>query len=340
MTVNGSHTIARRGGAARTNEGRASASRASASRASVSRAVAGEPTDLPALESLRCFVAAMRAPTFRAAAREVALSPAALGQRIKMLEDQLGAPLFARTTRSVTPTETALALLPSAERCLEVARECVRVVRGEGAQPTVEIVVGTRDELGRSWLVPQIEPLQRALPRLRMHLYFGSGHDLLLRVRTSEIDCAITSTRFSDPRLDALVLHEERYALVAAPRLLAKTPLARARDARAHVLLDTHADLPLFRYFREARDAPDLRFADVVRLGAIGPIKHQALRGAGVAVLPLYFVEPELRAGRLLRLFPRVEPLVDFFRLVFRAGDPRVAVFEALAAQLRAAPLR
>lgn len=296
--------------------------------------------DLPSLDSLRCFAAAMRAPTFRAAAREVGLSPAALGQRIKLLEDSLGSPLFARTTRSVTPTEAALALLPSAERCLSAAEECVRVVRGEGARPTIELVLGTRDELGRSWLVPQLDPLREALPWLRLHLYFGAGSDILLRVRTGEIDCGITSTRFSDPRLDALVLHEERYALVAAPKLIAKKPLARARDAEAHVLLDTHAELPLYRYFREAKGAPDLRFADLHRLGAIGPIKHQTLRGAGVAVLPLYFVEPELRARKLVRLFPRVTPLVDFFRLVFRAGDPRASAFEALAAQLRAAPLR
>jgi DNA-binding transcriptional LysR family regulator len=291
------------------------------------------------LESLRCFLSAMRAPTFRAAAREVALSPAALGQRIKMIEEALGVSLFERTTRSMTPTEAALALVPSAERCLLAADECVRAVRGEG-KTRIELVVGTRDELGRSWLVPQLGSLKQALPHLRLHLYFGAGNDLLMRVRNAEIDCAITSTRFADPRLDAFVLHEERYVLVTSPRLLAKTPLARPADAEAHVLLDTHADLPLYRYFREAKGAPDLRFGDVHRLGAIGPIKHEVLRGSGIAVLPLYFVERELAKRRLVRLFPRVQLLTDFFRLIHRAGDPRVSVIEALAERLRAAKLR
>lgn len=295
---------------------------------------------LPSLESLRCFVAAMRAPTFRAAAREVALSPAALGQRIKMLEEALGAPLFSRTTRKVTPTESALALLPAAERCLEAAAECARAVRSDGSRPEVELLLGTRDELGRSWLVPQLGPLRKKLPWLRLHLYFGAGPDLLARVRSGDVDCAITSTRFADPRLDSLVLHEERYVLCASPKLLAKTPLDRARDAAAHTLIDAGPDLPLFRYFREAKGAPDLRFTALQRLGAIGPIKHEVLRGAGVAVLPRYFVEPELAARRLVALFPRVEPLVDFFRLVHRKDDPRASVFETLAAEMRAAPLR
>ena len=105
------------------------------------------------------------------------------------------------------------------------------------------------------------------------------------------------------------------------------------------MLLDAGADLPLFRYFREAALAPALSFADVVRLGAIGPIKHECLRGHGVAVLPDYFVRKDLGAKRLVRLFPRVTALSDFFRLVLRARDPRRSTFDSLAASLRRTPL-
>lgn len=295
---------------------------------------------LPDPESLRCFLAAMEAPTFRAAAKQVALTPAALGQRIKLLEERLETVLFARTTRSVAPTEAALALAPAATSALRALAACAAAVRGDGDRPTVELVIGTRDELGRSWLVPQLASWRQSLPHLRAHLYFGQGNDLLARVRTAEIDCAITSTRFADPRLEALVLHEERYVFVGAPRLLKQHPLRRPEEAAAHVLLDAGPDLPLFRYFREAEGAPVLRFSDVTRLGAIGPIKHEVLRGAGVAVLPRYFTEPEIKKHRLNVLFPRVVPHSDYFRLVFRAGDPRRPTFDALAATLKAAPLR
>jgi len=69
---------------------------------------------LPSIESLRCFTAAAKLLNFRAAARSVALTPAAFGQRIKQLEEQLGTSLFHRTTRSVRLTESGLALLPAA----------------------------------------------------------------------------------------------------------------------------------------------------------------------------------------------------------------------------------
>ena len=86
---------------------------------------------LPAPDSLRCFVAAARLLNFRAAARVVGLTPAALGQRIAQLEDQLGRPLFHRSSRRVALADAGLAFLPAAERALEGLGEALRAGRGE-----------------------------------------------------------------------------------------------------------------------------------------------------------------------------------------------------------------
>src|SRR5262245_27395576 len=207
---------------------------------------------LPSIESLRCFTAAARLLNFRAAARSVALTPAALGQRIRQLEDQFDVQLFHRTTRSVVLTEAGLSLLPVAEQTLALARECARAARGETGPPPMEIVIGTRQELGMSWLLPQLDRLHEDSPTIDFHLYFGSGPDLLLRVRTMEIDCAVTSSRFTDPKLESVRLHREDYVFVGAQKLLRKKPLSRDDHAANHTLLDTSAELPLFRYWRDA----------------------------------------------------------------------------------------
>src|SRR5688572_31564825 len=121
---------------------------------------------LPPIDALRCFAEAARLLNFRAAARAVGLTPAALGQRIKQLEDQLGTRLFHRTTRSVVLTRAGLDLVPYVKRALEAAHECVRAGRGELGPAPVELVLGTRHELGLSWIVPMLPRLRAAQPGL------------------------------------------------------------------------------------------------------------------------------------------------------------------------------
>ncbi|MGZ3420507.1 MAG: LysR family transcriptional regulator [Polyangiales bacterium] len=293
---------------------------------------------LPSIESLRCFDAAARLLRFRAAAKAVALTPAALGHRIKQLEDELGVRLFDRTTRTVRLTAAGLALVPHARACLEAADACGRAARGEAAPSAMELLIGTRHELGTSWLTPSLRHLSRVHPGLTVHLYFGSGPDIVLRVRTLEIDCAVTSARLSDPMLDSLPLHEEHYTFVAAPKLLRRKPLRRADDAKAHTLVDASPDVPLYAYFRDVA-GDRLRFSRVLRIGTIGAIRALVLEGEGVAVLPTYLVGGDLEARRLVRLFPRVTPAQDWFRLIFRRDDPRRPMFEALGATLSKIPL-
>jgi DNA-binding transcriptional LysR family regulator len=296
---------------------------------------------LPSIESLRCFTAAAKLLNFRAAARSVALTPAAFGQRIKQLEEQLGAPLFQRTTRSVRLTESGLALLPAAERTLLAAAECVRSGSEGRSLVPMDVTLGTRHELGLSWILPQLDALTKAQPWLRLHLYFGSGADILMRVRSMEIECAVTSSRLTDPKLDSLRLHREDYVFVGATALLDKKPLEKAKHAEAHTLLDTDVGLSLFRYFRDAPGGGDhLRFGSVMRLGTIEAIRLRVLAHAGIAVLPEYVVRKDIASGRLTKILPNVALISDWFRLVFRIDDPRRSIYEQMAAQMSEVPLK
>lgn len=296
---------------------------------------------LPSIESLRCFAAAAKLLNFRAASRSCGLTPAAFGQRIKQLEEQLGTALFTRTTRSVQLTQAGLSLVPLAERCLQAAADCTRVGDADAAMAPMDLVVGTRHELGLSWLLPEVDALSRALPYVQLHLYVGSGPDLLLRVRSMAIDCAITSSLITDSKLDSLRLHREDYVLVGAPRLLDREPLSKPAHAAAHTLIDIEVSTPLFRYLREAHaEGQGMRFARVVSMGTIEAIRQRVLAGAGVAVLPAYLVQGDLRRKHLRRLLPKQPVLHDYFRLVFRGDDPRRSIFDSLAAHLMRVPLR
>ena len=296
---------------------------------------------LPSNDSLRCFVSAARELNFRRAAVEVGLTPAALGQRIRQLEELIGVALFVRTTRRVSLTEEGAALLGQAQKTLEAASECFAAARGEVGPSKMDLTIGTRHELGLSWVIPALPGIRRQRQSMTVHLYFGSGTDLLFRVNRGEIDCAITSTSQADPRLDAERIAEERYCLVGKPSLLARTPLSREEHAANHTLIDVSPRLELYRYFREGSGSvPALRFGSTVAMGTVAAIRALVLAGDGVAVLPEYFVARDLERERLTKLFPKAKPQSDYFRLIFRVGDPRRGLFARLAKFLADQPLR
>ena len=218
---------------------------------------------------------------------------------------------------------------------------CLRAGRGETGPPPQDLVLGTRHELGMSWIVPMLPSLRRRHPQLTIHLYFGSGRDILQQLRDGQLDGAVTSSRLDDPGLVGLPLHREDYVFVGAPALLRETPLRRPADAARHTLLDERSALPLYAYWRDSVGGGDrLAFGRFVYLGTIAAIRAAALAGDGIAVLPKYLIGPDLAAGRLAEVLPRVRPLHDFFRLIFRSDDPRRSLYQAIAATMSSSPLR
>jgi len=294
---------------------------------------------LPDLESLRCFEAAAKLLHFRLAAAAVALSPTAFSDRIRRLEEQLGAPLFERSTRRVLLTAAGQRLLPHARRLLEEAKRCSEIALDD-RKPPFELTVGTRFELGLSWLVPALEPLRQHRPERTLHLRFGDSPDLIAALRQGSVDCAVSSARFMSGRLTFAPLHDEAYVFCGSADLLRRQPLAGAEHAPDHVLLDAHPDLPLFRYLLDALPGGEpWAFARSEQLGTIAAIRHRALQGAGVAVLPKYFVELDLAAGTLVTLLPEVKLASDAFRLIWAKDHPQQGELRALAVELQAWPL-
>jgi DNA-binding transcriptional LysR family regulator len=183
--------------------------------------------------------------------------------------------------------------------------------------------------------------LGEAHPGITIHLYFGSGPDLELRTRTQEIDCAISSRRITDPKVDGIRLHREDYVFVASPALLDRNPFESVADARNHVVIDTSIELALFRYWRDAPGGDDtIRFAAERYMGTIAAIRSAVVDQLGVAVLPEYLIRGDLKRGRLIPLLPEVEPVHDFFRLIHRKDDPRISLLRAIAKTMRSRPLR
>lgn len=288
------------------------------------------------LDSLRCFVTAAETLNFRSAAKRVALSPGAFSDRLKRLEEDLDARLFERTTRRASLTAAGHRLLPHARKLLDDADRCRTLAQSHDERAPFELTIGTRFELGLSWLTPSLAQLEQSQPQRTVHLYMGDSPDLLQQVRNGTIDAAVTSSRIHQASLRYANLHPERYAFVGTFQTVRGPD-----DVRDLTLVDINSELPLFRYLLDA--LPDGRpwpFAKHQYLGGIAAIRLRLLQGRGIAVLPRYFIREDLKADRLRTFMADVPLREDAFRLVWRTNHPREADLLELSDDLRKIPLR
>ena len=292
--------------------------------------------NLPPVESLRCFLAVAEHLSFRRAAAEVALTTGAVSQRIRQLEALVDAQLFDRSSRHVQLTWEGRELLPRARAALEAVRGCL-LSDGATTRP-LRFSVGTRFELGLSWLVPAVLALGEVRPHWTVDLVFGSGGEILERLDAGTVDVIVTSAPIASERWTARALHEETYVVVAAPERLAAGAIEDPADASSHPLLDLDRSLPLARYAQSV--SPELTFSEVRCCGTGAAVLAMARAGVGVAVLPEYMVRADLGRGALVRLFPELDLLRDTFRLLHRTDSPLASVFDDLAEFLVGTPLR
>ena len=145
-------------------------------------------THLP-LNALRVFDAAARHLSFTRAADELAVTPAAVGQQIRALEDLLGVVLFRRTSKGLELTEEAAAGLEPLRTGFLHFEDAVQAMQA-GQASHVFTIAAPRDFFA-TWLAPRLASFRHANPGVRYVLVDGENVDfteanLDLAVRWSE----------------------------------------------------------------------------------------------------------------------------------------------------------
>ncbi|MDX6750889.1 transcriptional regulator GcvA [Geminicoccaceae bacterium 1502E] len=286
---------------------------------------------MPPMNALRAFEAAARHASFVRAAGELHVTPAAVSQQVRQLEQVLGVELFRRLPRGLMLTEIGRACLPELQKGFaHLARAVENMVRGSPVGP---LTVSVIPSFAARWLVPRLRGFVETYPEI----------DITIRSELrsvdfahEEVDLGIRYGRGVYPGLDATLLLTEEVFPVCAPSLLnGPKPLRRLADLRHHTLLHDRqltGEEPSLAWARWLRDA-GLREIDPER----GPgftdavmLVEAAVRGMGVALGRTALVADELEAGRLVRPFPVAVPADYAYYAVVPQGrvrSPRVRPF-------------
>lgn len=122
------------------------------------------PYDLSSMTALTCFEAAARHVSFKLAANELNVTPAAVSHQVKALELDLGCSLFRRLHRGVELTEKGAFLLIAIQRGLEGMSDAVSHLRER--RDAVDVTIRTTTAVSALWLTPRMSAFWKIHPKI------------------------------------------------------------------------------------------------------------------------------------------------------------------------------
>jgi LysR family transcriptional regulator (chromosome initiation inhibitor) len=293
------------------------------------------PSELP-LDQVRTLLAVVDEGTFDAAAAALHVTPSAVSQRVKALEQRTGRVLLLRT-KPVRPTESGEVFVRFARQVARLERDARTELGLSGAGEATRVSVAVNADSLATWFLEALTRVPR-VPPLCFELHREDEDHTAALLREGRVMAAVTSSPDPVPGCSVRALGRLRYLPVASPSFAAAyldTPLHEALTTAPVVVFDRRDDFQdgFVRSLRGGR-------------GAAGTARHHVptsegflatvAAGLGWGMVPQTQAEPLLRAGRLVHLAPERAVDVPLYWQRWKLDSPALAAVSAAVAETAA----
>lgn len=287
------------------------------------------------LNALRAFEASARHQSFSAAAQELHVTPAAVGQLVRTLEDWLGVPLFVRQRSGrarLMPTEMARRALPDLRAGFDQLAAGLAALQVASMSGVLTVTVSPA--FAAKWLLPRLDRFQLVCPDTDVRL------DTSLKPVDFEaqgVDIGVRYGAGSWPGLVAVKLLSEAVYPVCSPMLLKqrsrlKHPADLAHETLIHDLsMEGHSKFPSWDSWLKAVGVDRVSTRRGLMINNSAAVLQAAIDGHGVALARSVMAHDDVQSGRLIRLFPKMDIVSPMaYYVVYReacANQPRLMAF-------------
>lgn len=258
---------------------------------------------MPGLTSFRVFESAARHLGFTRAAHELGVTPAAVSNQIRSLEEQLGVRLFRRTSRKISLTGPGQILFAGVADAFSVLS---RTIERIAVTDRNTLAVTTSASFAAKWLVPRLDGFRRLHPGIDVRIDVS---DRIVDFADSDAEIGIRFGNGVYPGLRADRLFEEYVFPVCSPKLLQGAhPLSKPDDLRHHTLIhlewQARGDVwPDWRMWLLAAGVEGIDAVRGIHLSQFSLVSQTAVEGQGVALGNTSLVGDDLASGRLVKPF-------------------------------------
>ena len=281
---------------------------------------------LPSLTALAAFEAAARHLSFTKAAEELNLTQGAVSRQVAAVEAQLGLKLFERVRQRVVLTAAGSAYAGEVREALaRLTAATVNAMAFRGAGGILDLAI--LPTFGTRWLIPRLPGFFQRHPGVTINF---ATRILPFDFAREGLDAAIHFGEAVWPGARMHRLMGEVIVPVASPALVARHQLAEVADVLTVPLLQQATRPRAWGLWLAAQGLSADRAVMGPRFEQFAMVAQAAVAGLGLAIVPRFLVEDELRAGALVVPFERPITSEEAYYLVYpeeKAGRPALSAF-------------
>jgi DNA-binding transcriptional LysR family regulator len=249
------------------------------------------------LMQLRVFVRLAERGSFSAVGRDFGISQSAVSKSVTALERDLGARLVNRTTRCVSLTESGTRYHERCRQILSDLEEADAAVANSSIGISGTLKIAAPVPFGLMFVAPRVARFQARHPALEINLDLS---DQSLNLVEEKIDIAIRLGHLASPGLVARKLGDSPFVAVASPAYLALRGIpGTPKDLSTHNCLTYTNQSNLSAWVFEGNPKNSVSVSGNFRSNNLLALKDAAIAGIGIARLPLWMADAEIKAGSL-----------------------------------------
>lgn len=253
------------------------------------------------LNEIAIFIKVVQTGSFSAAAKELGLPNSTVSHKISMLEKRLGTTLIQRTTRKLNITPAGEAYYQRCMVGLEEIKAAEQELATTQAEPQGLLRITAPLDLGSSILPSVISKYIKKFPKVKVEMILSDSRVDLL---SENVDVAIRAGELKDSSLIAKRVGSTYFVLVATQKYLKEqgTP-HHPKDLTQHQCL-------LFTSVGETwklagpKGTVNVTVPGKIIINHLEMIRAMVLQDDGIAYLPMSFIYPDIKTGKLTRLLP------------------------------------
>jgi DNA-binding transcriptional LysR family regulator len=271
------------------------------------------------LSQLEIFLSIAEEKSFSRAAEKMLRTQPAISIAIKRLEEELGEPLFDRSSKNGALTEAGKILLSYAQRMLNLrdeAKESISELRGMFRG---RLTIGANESTSLYLLPPLLMEYRKRHPKIKIEVFRNVSEKIPLEVQERNLDFGFLSYDPMNPQLQSIEIHRDELALVVPPKhRLAKLKQVAVKDLGEEQFVAHNVKTPsrtkIFELFAQNRTPLNI----CIELATLETIKEFVLLDVGIAILPRLAVEAEINSGKLIEVQVKGMKIEKTVRLVHR----------------------